>query len=260
MSLVTTRRSFLLAAGALPLAAKPASPKTIEAYSVYADSVAASVEKAFSETGKLWVEEGENRKQRVQGGEIIAENVKAPEIPGGLIHHWIGAVFMPGVTLAQMLKADRDYNNQKVAYAPDVADSKLLSRKGNEYSIYLRFMKKAGIITVYLDTWHDVRYNDLDPKRTFSRSVCRKVQQVENAGTPDERRLPPGEGLGVLWAMDSVWKLAERDGGLYAELNALTLTRDLPFGLGVTLGPIIRSISEGAVESTLAAKRRSVAA
>lgn len=230
----------------------------MEAYSGYADSVSASLEKAYTDTGKLWVEADETRKKRVHGGEIIAENVKTPEIPGGLAHHWIGAVFMPGVTLERMLKADRDYNNQKVAYAPDVVDSKLLSKKGSDYNIYLRFMKKAGLITVYLDTWHDVRYADLDRKRTFSRSVCRKVQQVENAGTPDERRLAPGEGLGVLWAMDSVWKLAERDEGLYAELDALTLTRDLPFGLGVSLGGIIRHISEGAVDSTLSAKRRSV--
>ena len=231
----------------------------MEAYSNYAETVSAGVEKKYTESGTLWVDAEEDRKKRVRAGEIIAENVKAPEIPGGLAHHWIGAVFMPGITLERMLKADRDYNNQKVAYAPDVVDSKLLSKNGNEYSIYLRFMKKAGI-TVYLDTWHDVRYHDFDPKKTFSRSVCRKVQQVENAGTPEEKRLAPGEGLGVLWAMDSVWKLAERDGGLYAELDALTLTRDLPFGLGVSLGPIIRHISEGAVESTLSAKRRSVSA
>jgi hypothetical protein len=254
-----TRRNFLLAAGALPLAAKPASPRTIDAFGSYSDSVSAPIEKSFVASGALWVEADAERKRRVHAGEIVAENVKAPEITGGLVHHWIGAVFMPGVTLQRMLKADRDYNNQKVAYAPDVVESKLLSKKGDEYSIYLRFMKKAGI-TVYLDTWHDVRYNDLDPKRTFSRSVCRKVQQVENAGEPNEKLLPPGEGLGVLWAMDSVWKLAERDGGLYAELDALTLTRDLPFGLGVSLGPIVRHISEGAVESTLSAKRRSVGA
>jgi hypothetical protein len=229
------------------------------AYASYADSVSDPIEEHFSETGALWVDAVEDRKSKVRSGAIVAESIKAPEIPGGLIHHWIGAVFMPGVTMEQMLKADRDYDNQKVAYAPDVVDSKLLRRKGNEYSIYLRFMKKAGI-TVYLDTWHDVRYRDLDPKSTFSRSVCRRVQQVDNAGRPDEKVLPQGEGLGVLWAMDSVWKLAERDSGLYAELDALTLTRDLPFGLGVTLGPIIRHISEGAVESTLTAKRRSVAA
>jgi hypothetical protein len=252
-----TRRSLLFAAGAMSLAAKPASPRTMEAYAAYADSVAAAVEKRYSETGELWVEAEEGRKKRVQAGEILTQNVKTPDIPGGLAHHWIGAVFMPGVTLPRMLKADRDYDNQKIAYAPDVVDSKLLAKTDNEYEIYLRFMKKAGI-TVYLDTWHSVRYHDLDPQRTFSRSVCRKVQQVENAGTPDERLLPPGEGLGVLWAMDSVWKLAERDGGVYAELDALTLTRDLPFGLGVSLGPIIRYISEGAVESTLSSKRRSV--
>lgn len=231
----------------------------MEAFAAYADSVSAAIESAYSETGKLWAEDKEKFMRRLQAGEILAENVKTPDIPGGLIHHWIGAVFMPGVTLARMLQADRDYDSQKVAYAPDVVESKLLSKKGNQYSIYLRLMKRAGI-TVYLDTWHDVRYRDLDPKRTFSRSVCRRVQQVENAGTPEEHLLPPGEGLGVLWAMDSVWKLAERDGGVYAELDALTLTRDLPLGLGAALGPIIRSISEGAVESTLAAKRRSVGA
>ena len=229
----------------------------MDAYAQYADSVSVPIEKSFTSDGSLWVLQSDERKQRVHAGEILASNVKAPEIPHGLIHHWIGAVFMPGVTLAKMLQADRDYNNQKIAYAPDVVDSKLLKKAGDNYQIYLRFQKKAGL-TVILDTWHDVRYRDIDPKRTFSRSVCRRVQQVENAGTSDEKRLAPGEGLGVLWAMDSVWKLAERDGGLYAELDALTLTRDLPFGLSVSLGGIIKHISEGAVDSTLSAKRRSV--
>jgi hypothetical protein len=229
----------------------------MQAYAEYAASVAAEAKEQFLSKGNLWVDEDPERLARVRAGEIVTENAKAPDIPNGLAHHWIGAVFIPGVTMQQMLKADRDYDNQKIAYAPDVADSKLLSRNGNQYSIYLRLQKKAGI-TVVLDTWHDVAYLSPDPKRTFSYSVCRRVQQVENAGKSDEKLLPPGEGLGILWAMDSVWKLVERDNGLYAECTALTLTRDLPLGMARMLQPIIRSVSEGAIESTLASKRRSV--
>ncbi len=232
----------------------------MDGYAKYASKVGKATEAAFrGSSGYLRVDQDAEWMSRVRDGEIVTRQVTAPEVASGLIHHWVGAVFMNNVTMERMLKADQDYNNHDKTYAPDVQKSKLLKHSGNDFKVYYRFYKKQGI-TVVLDTIHNVNYDRVNPARVLSMSICRDVREVENAGTGSEKLLPPGEGVGALWAMDSYWRLAERDGGLYAECDALTLTRDLPLGLGRLFSPIIRSLADDAIASTLAAKRRSVTA
>src|SRR5205809_3605568 len=42
--------------------------------------------------------------EQLKGGEILAEKItlKNPEgdVPDGMVHHWVGMIFIPGVTLA----------------------------------------------------------------------------------------------------------------------------------------------------------------
>ena len=101
-------------------------------------------------------------------------------------------------------------------YKPDVIDSKLLSHQGNDFKIYLRLLKKK-IITVVLDTDHDVHYSPLGPTRWFLRSYTTRISEVENAGKPNEKVAPPDTGYGFLWRLDSYWRFEERDGGVYVE-------------------------------------------
>ena len=70
-------------------------------------------------------------------------------IPDGLVHHWIGAVFIPGVHLGQVLDLVQDYNHHQNIYQPEVVRSRLLEHDGNDYKIYYRLRKK-NIITVTL--------------------------------------------------------------------------------------------------------------
>ena len=70
--------------------------------------------------------------------------------------------------------------------------------------------------------------------------------------------LPPGEGSGFLWAMNSYWRMEERDGGVYVECEAVTLSRDVPFGLGAMINPILQSFAEDSLKKTLDAKRVAV--
>ena len=39
--------------------------------------------------------------------------------------------------------------------------------------------------------------------------------------------------------MNSYWSLEERDNGVMVECRSITLTRDIPSGLGFIIGPII---------------------
>jgi hypothetical protein len=178
-------------------------------------------------------------------------------VPAGMIHDWIGAAFAPGTTLERTLAVIQDYDNHKNIYQPNVMDSKLISRHGQDFKIYLRVLKKK-IITVVLDTDHDVRYVSLDGARCWCRSATTRTAEVDDAGKPNEKIYPPDTGYGFLWRLNSYWKFQERDGGLYLECRAISLTRDVPAALRWVIEPMVRSLPKETLIQTLEATRRAI--
>ena len=126
----------------------------------------------------------------------------------------------------------QDYNHHKDIYKPEVIDSRLIGHSGNDFKIQLRLLKKK-VITVVLDTYYDVHYVPVDKTRWYSRSYSTRIQEVDNAGKPDERLQPAGKDHGFLWRLYSYWRFVERDGGVYMECQAVSLTRDIPTGPGL---------------------------
>lgn len=235
-------------------------PETLKGFHSYIESLESKLEKQNQSRERfLWIDRDPARRKQVQLGTIVTEQVVTPNIPLGLIQHWIGGVFLPSKTIDQVVRVDQDYNRHKILYQPDVIDSKILSHQGNHFRVFLR-LKKEKVITVVLDTRHEVDYIPLDKDRLFSRSRCDDVREVKDPGRSNEQVLAVGEGTGFMWAINSYWRMAERDGGVYAECEAVTLSRDIPFGLGGMIGPIIRSLAEESLTNTLTAKRRAVVA
>ncbi len=143
---------------------------------------------------------GEAAKQKaysdVRAGKVVINQGKRSDVPSGLVHHWTGVSFIPGAKLTDTLRLIQDYNNHASHYSPDVVQSKLLSRNGNNYKIKLRFNKKK-VITVVIDTEHDVTYDYINPQYAASIGHTTRVSEVENAGTAQEKLLPPGGGMGI---------------------------------------------------------------
>jgi hypothetical protein len=177
--------------------------------------------------------------------------------PGGMIHHWTGAVFIPGVKLDDVLGVLQDYDHQSIYYSPDVERSKIESRDGDHFRVFLRF-RRHKVITVVLDTEHDVRYFHDAPGRAHSRSSAVRIAEVENPGKSDERDRQPGDDGGFLWRMETWWRMEERDGGVYVQSEAASLTRDIPAGLGWLVGPFVTSIPKETLVFTLEATRKAV--
>ncbi len=208
----------------------------------------------------LWSDLIPKRAKQVRKGEIVAQLWTGKDlvrVPDGLIHDWVGAAWIPGTTLQKTLSMVQDYDHHKDVYRPDVIDSKLVSHQGNDYKIYLRLLKKK-IITVVLDTDHDVHYSALGPTRWFLRSYTTRISEVENAGKPNEKVAPADTGYGFLWRLDSYWRFEERDSGVYVELRAISLTRDVPAGLGWIIEPIVRKLPRQSLINTLAATRKAL--
>jgi hypothetical protein len=72
--------------------------------------------------------------------------------------------------------------------------------------------------------------------------------------------LPPDTGHGFLWSLYSYWRFEERDGGVYIECRAISLTRDVPFGLGWALEPIIQKLPRESLIKTLEDTRKALQA
>lgn len=236
-------------------------PKTLQALDDYIRVAEEAMQPALSGQGAfLWSDLNSVRAQQVRQGQIVAQLWAGDwpvKIPNGLIHDWVGAAFVPGATVEQALAMVQDYDNHKNIYKPEVMDSKLLSQEGNHFNIFLRLLKKK-IITVVLDTDHDVQYSAVAEKRWFCRSYTTRIAEVEDAGTPKEKVLEPDTGYGFLWRLYSYWKFDEKNGGVMVECRAVSLTRDIPTGLGWIIEPIVRNLPQESLVHTLDATRKAL--
>ncbi len=243
--------------------AKPTllKPQTLAAFEGYILKAETEMEKTLvGSSSFLWSDVSLERAQQIHKGQIVAQfwSGQGPiKVPSGLIHDWIGAAFLPATNLGQTLALIQDYDNHKNTYKPEVIDSKLISRHHNDFQIYLRLLKKK-IITVVLDTDHEVQYQPLDRFRWTCRSHTTRIAEVQEAGRPNEKVLPPDTGYGFLWRLYSYWRFQERDAGVYLECRAISLTRDVPSGLGWAINPIINKLPKESLTNTLVATRQAL--
>ena len=86
------------------------------------------------------------------------------------------------------------------------------------------------------------------------------MNEIDDAGTPNERVKPVGQDGGYLWRINSYWRVLERDGGTYIQCETITLSRGIPFGLGWAIGPFVTGIPKESLEFTLTTTRTALLA
>jgi hypothetical protein len=216
----------------------------------------------------LWVDtkpaaQRQSMLRSLQSGGLVMEplmtrdGARTIDVPDGMIHHWIGVVFVPGTTLTAAVALLQDYDRHRDIYKPNVADSRVLSRDGDHFRVRLRFFTKKGI-TVVVNSDHDARFFREGPDRASSRIHSTRIAEVENPGTAKERELPVGHDGGYLWRLNSYWRFLERDGGVYIQCESITLTRDIPFGLGLIVRPFVTSLPRETLTFTLTTTRQAL--
>jgi hypothetical protein len=65
-----------------------------------------------------------------------------------------------------------------------------------------------------------------------------------------------------MWRLNSYWRFVERDGGVYIECQAVSLSRGIPVKwlLGWLIGPIVNDLPKESLLNTLTATRAGVLA
>lgn len=201
----------------------------------------------------LWVDELPERSRQVRAGKILVSPV-GPHIPkpvaSGLIHDWIGASFIPGAKLEDVFSVVRDYDHYKNFYTPNIVDSKSLDTDGTVNKFTLLLINKEAHAKS-LESDYEACYLQSTEKQWYGIAYSTRVQEIHNYGHPNETKLPPGEGTGYLWRIFSVARFEERDGGVYMELEAIALSRDIPIAIRWMVDPIVRRISKNALLTSL---------
>lgn len=248
---------------ATPAAAADLQPRTAAAFDRYVAAVEAQMPRrtAFLRIDTLADHARRQAHDALARGELLIESIDRGDtgisrgVPDGLVHHWIGTVFVPGATLESTLALLQDYDHHAAIYAPAVSGSQLLAHDEDRFRMRLRFTL-TRVITVVVNTDNEAVFTRDGRDRAHSSIRSLRVAEVENPGTAAERELPAGHDGGYLWRLNSYWRLLQRDGGVYVECESISLTRNIPFGLGWIVKPFVTSLPRESLAFTLETTRR----
>ena len=196
---------------------------------------------------------GTEVEKRLRQGELIVERISpasGAEPPGAMLHHWRGTAFAAGATAADFERLMRDFGGYPKYFSPQVVQAKVISQAGDRFQTVMRVRQKH-VITVVMDTTYDVNFSRLDARHGYSISRSTQISEIDSPGTSRERALSKKEEHGFLWRMTTYWSYEERDGGVYMQIESVSLSRSIPTGLGWAVGPFMESVPRESLEFTL---------
>jgi hypothetical protein len=262
---------------ALSIAPQPATaatlqPETVHAWDAYVAATERRIERELGSSRGFLVSDFLARRSQGEGGATdgvsirkalangaIAVDQMPPasasskniETPSGLLSHWRGSVFLPGLSLDGLLQR-LQHPREQGPHQEDVLALRVIDRAADRLSLFIR-MTRTKIVTVTYDTEHQVTYRRHGPHRASSRSVATRIAELDGEG----HAKPEGDDRGFLWRMNSYWRYEQVPGGVIVELESLTLSRDIPLGLGHVVGPLVNRIARESMSRTLDNLRRS---
>ncbi len=256
-----------LANAAVPVELKR---ETVLAYNTYVRLTEARNERELADAKIfLWPDTlpAEQRRQAyeaLRAGQVLIEERKTHdargheiEIPDGMVHHWLGVVFLPGVRLEQALALAQDFEHAEQYFGPDVQESKLLAREGDRFRVWMRLRRKK-IVTVVVHTTQEAVFRRINPVRASSRGESLRIAEVENPDTPEEKERPVGNDRGFLWRMNTYWRYEEKEGGTFVQLEAIALSRQIPLVVRWFVAPLVKSAAREYLTHILESFRRAL--
>lgn len=237
---------------ALPVWSAELKKETVEAWDQYLQvEKTRMVDRAQSHF--LWADESQDRLRRVRAGEVVVAPVgHTPEgVPGGLIHHWVGAAFVQGAELDDVIRVVRDYDRYTEFYKPSVVDAKTISRKQEEDRFDVVVLDKAMFKKRAIDSEYESRFTQVEPGKVYSFAATTHVQEIADLTEGNPRKIPESESSGYIWRLSTITRFEERDGGVYIETEALALSRTIPGALHWVVDPIVRRVSRASIATSL---------
>jgi hypothetical protein len=186
-------------------------------------------------------------------GDLTVERINASTgeaAPGALIHHWRGSAFAPGATVVEFERLMKNFADYPRRYSPQVLEARVLSQQDDRLQAFMR-VRQRHVLTLVMDTTYDITYGRLDGQHGYSVSQSTRISEIDSAGTSAERVVSSSDEHGFLWRQNTYWSYEERDGGLYMQIESVSLTRSIPRGLGWAVRPFVESVPRESLEFTL---------
>jgi hypothetical protein len=206
----------------------------------------------------LWVDESPEMVQRVRQGEVVVTDHDPGKVPQGMIHHWIGAMFIPNVTLEQVTNELSSYDRYDEFYKPLIRKSVVIERDGDDAKVSVLAVQKAFSVTAAVETDNQVQVVRLNREKVYIMSEAIRVQEIAEYGQPSEHPFPEDRRPGYVWRSFILQRIEERDGGVYVELETVALSRGIPFELRWLIKPVTDELPRRLMLETLNDTRTAV--
>jgi hypothetical protein len=189
------------------------------------------------------------QQQQLRQGELVITGItpaNGSPLPGALLHHWRGTAFVPGAKVGDFEALLKDLKDYPRYYTPQVLQAAVLAQQGDHLQTRMRVRQKH-VITVVMDIENDLQLARLDAQHGDSTARSTRVSEIDSSG----QAVAPVDEHGFLWRLNTYWSYQEADGGLYMQIESISLTRSVPNGLNWIIQPFIQKIPRESLEFTL---------
>jgi hypothetical protein len=236
--------------------------ETLQAWDAYVRATKLRMEqRARGQSPFLWADEKPDRVQRVRAGEVLVAPLDSDsphKVPRGLIHDWVGTVFLPKAKLDDVMGVLGDYDRYKDFYRPMVVKSRLLEQTHDHEKVTLLMLQKTFSVTAAVETDNEVHIVRLDAGRAYSLSSSVRVQEIADYGQPGEHALPEDHGPGYVWRTFTVSRLEQRNDGVYVETEMIGMSRSIPVALRWLVSPLAERLPRSILLAMLQDTRNAV--
>jgi hypothetical protein len=237
------------------VAAADLKPETLQAWEAYLQAAKARHHKHLVDGASfLSIDAAPADAAKLRQGDVIVSpagpNVPL-KVPSGLIHDWAGAIFIPNTSIGDVMRVIRDYDHYQAIYHPNVVGSKPIEMSECEDHFSMVIMNKSFFAKSALDSDYRSAFIRVDDEHWYSTTETTRVQEVADYAAASQSLLPEGHGTGIIWRLYSFARYEERDGGVYIELEAIALSRDIPATLHWVVDPMVRRVSRSSLATSL---------
>jgi hypothetical protein len=167
------------------------------------------------------------------------------DVPHGYIHHWIAASRVPNTTVSMVRATLENYNQYPQVY-PDVKIASSQKNSAGGYDVRLISEQSEAILHFAFDMRFHVTFRT-EGDYTLVESRSYQIRESDKGHAPYLDLLPEGEDHGVVWRLNSYWRLKQEGSSVYAECQVISLSRKPLFG---TTGRV-KSRARESLETTL---------
>jgi hypothetical protein len=252
----------LLLSATLSNAAEP-KPETLRVWDDYIGNVKTTVdERNAGSRPFLWTDESPETRRRVQNEKWVITNHDPRKVPQGLIHHWVGVKFVPNVSLDQMMRVLNSYDRYSDIYKPLIRNTSVIEQAGDTVKLNILAVQKAFSVTAAVETDEEIQIARPVPNGVSIMANSVRIQEVANYDQPGEHVFPDARRPGYVWRALIVERIEQRDGGVYVELETISLSRGIPVEVRWLIMPLTddlpRKMMTDILDETRTAAERTV--